>query len=101
MAIAEVSVVPVGTASSSLSKHIARAVRVLQVEQGVKYEITPMGTIIEGDLDRLFALARRMHEETFGEGVVRVLTTIKIDDRRDKRVTFRDKVDSLKRELES
>lgn len=101
MAIAEISVVPLGTATSSLSKHVARAAKVLQVEKGLKYEITPMGTIIEGDLDRLFAVARKMHEETFGEGVARVLTTIKIDDRRDKMMTMSDKVDSLKRQMKS
>ena len=101
MAIAEISVVPLGTATSSLSKYVARAVKVLQVAKGIKFEITPMGTIIEGDLNKIFTLARKMHEQTFGEEVVRVLTTIKIDDRRDKIMTMGAKVDSLKRELRS
>jgi uncharacterized protein (TIGR00106 family) len=65
----------------------------------VKYEITAMGTIVEGDLDRILAVVRKMHEETFGEGVSRVVTTIKIDDRRDKPQGIREKVDSLKRKL--
>lgn len=99
MAIAEISVIPLGTATSSLSKHVARAVKVLQVEKGLKYEKTPMETIIEGDLEKIFSLARKMHEETFGEGIARVLTTVKIDDRRDKVMTMSDKVDSLKKEL--
>lgn len=99
MAIAEISVVPLGTKSPSVSKYVARAVRVLQKEKDVKYEITAMGTIVEGDLDKILTVVRKMHEGTFGEGVARVLTTIKIDDRRDKPQGMKEKVDSLRREL--
>jgi len=101
MAIAEVSVVPLGTRTPSVSQYVARAVKVLEREKSVKYEITPMGTIIEGDLDRILAVVKKMHEGTFGEGVARVLTTVKIDDRRDKALGMREKVDSLKKKLES
>ena len=100
MAIAEVSVVPLGTRTPSVSQYVARAVKVLEREKGIKYEITPMGTIIEGDLDRILAVVKKMHEGVFGEGVARVLTTVKIDDRRDKALGMREKIDSLKKELE-
>lgn len=99
MAIAEVSVVPLGTETPSVSKYVARAVKILQQEKDVKYEITPMGTIIEGDLDKILAVVRKMHEGTFGEGVVRVLTTVKIDDRRDRAQDMKEKLNSLRREL--
>ena len=99
MAIAEVSVVPLGTETPSVSKYVARAVRILQQEKDVRYEITPMGTIIEGDLDKILAVVRKMHEGTFGKGVARVLTTVKIDDRRDRAQGMKDKVNSLRREL--
>ena len=100
MAIAEVSVVPLGTRTPSVSQYVARAVKVLEREKSMKYEITPMGTIIEGDLDRILAVVKKMHEGTFGEGVARVITTVKIDDRRDKALGMREKVDSLKKKLE-
>ncbi len=100
MAIAEISVVPLGTETPSLSKYVARAVKVLQQEKELKYEITSMGTIIEGDLDKILAVAKKMHEEVFAEGVARVITIIKIDDRRDKTLSMKGKVDSLRRELE-
>jgi len=58
-----------------------------------------MGTIVEGDLDRILAVVRKMHEGTFGEGVARVITTVKIDDRRDKTQGMKGKVDSLKKKL--
>ena len=100
MAIAEISVVPLGTKTPSVSKYVARAVKALQQEKDVRYEITAMGTIVEADLDRILAVVKRMHEDTFGEGVARVLTTVIIDDRRDKARGMRDKMASLRRELQ-
>ena len=99
MAIAEVSVVPLGTKTASVSRYVARAVRVLEQQKGIKYEIAPMGTVLEGDLDRILAAVKKMHEGVFGEGVVRVLTTIKIDDRRDKPLTMKGKLDSVRKKL--
>jgi uncharacterized protein (TIGR00106 family) len=100
MAIAEISIVPLGTKTASVSKHVARAVKALQQEKDIKYEISAMGTILEGELDKILGVAKRMHEETFGEGVTRVITTIKIDERRDKVQSMSDKVKSLMKELE-
>ena len=99
MAIVEVSVVPLGTKTPSVSQYVARAVKVLEDEKRIKYEMTAMGTIVEGDLDRILAVVRKMHEQVFGEGVARVVTTIKIDDRRDKAQSMKGKVDSLKKKL--
>ena len=99
MAIAEVSVVPLGTKTPSVSHYVARAVKVLEQERDIKYEITAMGTIMEGYLDRILAIVKKMHESTFGEGVARVLTTVKIDDRRDKAQGMKEKVGSLKKKL--
>lgn len=90
MAVMEISVVPVGTGSPSLSPWVADCIEVLQ-EQGVKYEVTPMGTQVEGPLDLLMEIARRMHEVPFRKGALRVVTIIKIDDRRDKELTLEGK----------
>ena len=98
MALVEVSIVPVGTGTPSLGDYIAGAIRVLE-KAGVSYEISPMGTLFEGDLKDVLSLARRMHEAAFRQGVQRVITTITIDDRRDKAVTMRSKVASVKRRL--
>ena len=99
MALVEISVIPLGTPTPSVSQYIARAVKVLEGEKDIKYELTAMGTIIEGDLERVLTLARKMHEAVFNAGVMRVVTTIKIDDRRDKASTMDSKMESLKREL--
>jgi len=100
MVIAEVSIVPLGTKTPSLSKHLARAFRVLREEKNIKYELTPMGTIIEGDLGEVLRVVSNMHESIFDGKVMRVTTTIKIDDRRDKTLSMRGKIESLSKELE-
>ena len=99
MAIAEVSVVPLGTKSPSVSQYVAKAVRILEQEKDLKYQTAAMGTIVEGDLDRILAVVKKMHDGVFGEGVVRVLTTIRIDDRRDKAQGMKEKVDSLEKKV--
>ncbi len=99
MAIAEISIIPIGTRGPSLSEHIARALRVLEGEEGIKYELTSMGTIIEGDLGQILNLIKQMHEVTFSEEVLRVVTTVKIDDRRDKPLTGEGKVKAVKEKL--
>ncbi len=101
MAIVEVSILPVGTATPSLSRYVAIAVRVLQGEKDIRYEITSMGTIIEGELDRLLRLVGRMHQAVFEAGVMRVVTTVKIDERRDKVSSMSRKVAAVKRQLKS
>ncbi len=100
MAIAEISVVPLGTKTPSVSKYVARAVKVLQEEKNLKYETTAMGTIVEDNPDRILAVVRKMHEAAFAEGVARVVTTVKIDDRRDEPRSMQDKLASLSRALQ-
>ena len=99
MAVVDVSIVPLGTASPSVSRYVAKAIKVLQQETELKHESTAMGTIIEGDLDKILAVVRKMHETAFTGEVLRVVTTIKIDDRRDKELSIEGKLNSLKREL--
>ena len=100
MVIAEVSIIPLGTKTPSVSKHLARAFRALQGEKNIKYELTSMGTIMEGDLGKILRVVRNMHEATFDGEVMRVVTTIKIDDRRDKTLSMKGKIESLLKKLE-
>ena len=99
MAIVELSVVPLGTETPSISKYVAKAVQVLQGEEDIKYEVTGMGTIIEGDLERLLTLVGKMHQAVFDAGAMRVVTVCKIDERRDKASSISSKVEAVKREL--
>ena len=101
MAIVEVSIVPLGTKTPSVSQYVAGAIKILEQEKDIAYELTPMGTIMEGDLDRILAVVRKMHGAVFDEGVSRVVTTVKIDDRRDKPLTMKGKLDSVKKKLQA
>ncbi|MFH1502481.1 MAG: MTH1187 family thiamine-binding protein [Candidatus Eisenbacteria bacterium] len=99
MAVVQVSVVPVGTSSPSISHHVAHCLEVLD-GTGLKYQLTPMGTVIEGDLRDILDAVASMHEQTFGGEVVRVLTTIIVDDRKDKALTMQGKLDAVRRRRE-
>ncbi|HSL99467.1 MAG TPA: MTH1187 family thiamine-binding protein [Candidatus Limnocylindria bacterium] len=99
MAIVFVSIAPLGTATTSLSSYVAGVERVLK-DSGLKSQLTAMGTIIEGDIDAILPVLRRMHELPFAEGAVRVSTLIKIDDRRDKTSSIEGKVRSVMEKME-
>jgi len=98
-AIVEVAVLPVGTQDTSLSAYVAACQKILQEAKEINYQLTAMGTIIEGPLDTVLNLARRLHEVPFQSGVSRVVTTIKIDDRRDKSATMEAKIASVETKL--
>ena len=99
MAIVFVSIAPLGTATTSLSSYVAGVERVLK-DSGLKSQLTAMGTIIEGDIDAILPVLRRMHELPFAEGAVRVSTLIKIDARRDKTSSIEGKVRSVMEKME-
>ncbi len=98
MAVVFVSITPLGTGTPSVSRYVAGVERILR-ESGLRSQLTAMGTIIEGDLDEVLAVVRRMHERPFGEGAVRVSTLVKIDDRRDREHTIEGKMRSVEEKL--
>lgn len=99
MAIAAVSISPVGE-GVSVSRFVAAAVRIAREEKRVRVRLDPMFTTLEGELDVVLALIRRMHEAVFEAGAVRVGTVIKIDDRRDRAASMEEKVQGVERQLE-
>lgn len=98
MSVCSVSIIPSGK-GASISKTLARCIKVLDRFPELKYELTPMSTQIEGPNDRLFAAIQAMHEAPFEEGAPRVYTVISLDDRRDKSVTLEGKVSAVKSKL--
>jgi uncharacterized protein (TIGR00106 family) len=103
VAIVDVTVIPVGTQTPSVSNYVADIQKVLKKyeEQGeIRFQLTPMNTIIEGELPKLFEVIQAMHELPFEKGLARVCTSIRIDDRRDKERKMEDKVERVKSLLE-
>ena len=96
--IAEIKVVPLGTATTSLSRYIAACLDIVKQAPDISYQLTAMGTIIQGPLERVLELAQKMHEVPFTMGAKRVATTISFDDRRDKAATIESKVKAVYRE---
>jgi uncharacterized protein (TIGR00106 family) len=99
MAIVEVTIAPLGTATTSISSYVAACHRVLKENPDIKYQLTPMGTILEGELDRIMVVIRQMHEVPFAEGAERVSTLIRIDDRRDKNATMAQKMQAVEEKI--
>ena len=94
MIIAQLSIAPVGK-DISLSKYVKTAIGVLK-KKNVRFETNAMATVIETeDLTTLFKVVEEAHEAVINMGAQRVITEIKIDDRRDKNVTIRDKKESV------
>ena len=95
--IAEVSIVPVGTGEPGLSRYVAACLNELTHKKDVSFRLTPMGTVLEGPSDKVFDAIAKMHEAPFKLGVMRVVTTVKIDERRDKPATMVGKVESVRK----
>jgi uncharacterized protein (TIGR00106 family) len=76
--IAEFSVVPVG-AGESMSEYVAECLKIVQ-ESGLKYELTALATILEGDYDDVMDVIDRCHKKVRSM-TDRVITTVRIDDR--------------------
>ena len=92
--IAELTVVPLGTGSTSLSGYVRVVEKVIE-DSGLDHQLTPMGTCVQGELDNIFAVVRQCHEALAAEGCARISTHIKLDDRRDKDRTMQDKLDAV------
>jgi uncharacterized protein (TIGR00106 family) len=98
MAIAFVTITPLGTGTPSVSPYVAQVEKVLRAS-GLTHQLTAMGTLIEGDLERILAVVRQMHEVPFEAGALRVSTSLRIDDRRDKEATIESKMRSVEEKL--
>jgi uncharacterized protein (TIGR00106 family) len=81
--LAELEIVPIGTGGPSLSAVLAQVAKLID-QSGLDYRVGPMGTTVEGEWDRIMALAKQCHQAVLGS-TPRVMTTIRIDDRKDAR----------------
>jgi uncharacterized protein (TIGR00106 family) len=60
---------------------VDEAIRIIE-ESGVKFEVGPMETVMEGSLDELLDVAKSAHLACFEAGAEKVVTIIKIGDHR-------------------
>ena len=90
------------TKTTSASFYIAKAIESIQNIENLRYQINPMGTILESDNIEVINFATtKMMETVHNLGISRVETIIKIDSRRDKHVKMEEKLDSIKKQIDT
>jgi uncharacterized protein (TIGR00106 family) len=95
MIIAQLSIAPLGK-GTSVSNYVKIVIETLKKEH-VKFQTNSMATVIEiQDLTTLFDVIQKAHLAVAAAGAKRIITEIKIDDRKDKEATMKSKVNSLK-----
>ena len=99
MAIMQITVIPLGTGSSSVGNYIADIERFLQ-KKGVEHSLHDMGTIIAGSTRELLLLAENIHHLPFKTGAKRVVTNITLDERIDIERALGDKQKSVHNRLQ-
>jgi uncharacterized protein (TIGR00106 family) len=94
MIISQLSIAPVGI-GTSLSKYVRITIEILK-KNNVKFKTNDMATVIETkDLETLLKVVKEAHNAVIKAGAKRVITELKIDDRRDKEVIIGTKIKSI------
>ena len=100
MATADLTVLALGRPQLSASEYIAEIQRHLRKQKRVRFQMHAMGTSLEGTTDDILAVVGELHAVPFEQGVQRVYTVLKLDERRDRpRQTLEDKVRSVEHRL--
>ncbi|MCB0828354.1 MAG: MTH1187 family thiamine-binding protein [Solirubrobacterales bacterium] len=95
MATAEITVLPIGREGASVGDVLVRIRRHLEGQDLVDFEMNPMGTALEGEVEDILALTGELHAIPFEDDIPRVYTVLKIDQRTDKQQTLRSKLASV------
>ncbi len=95
--LAEFSVFPIDKGGEGLSRYVAESMKIIE-ESGLDFEVHALGTLIEGPADDVFRVIRACHDNMLRHGD-RVMTTIKIDDRKGAEGRIKGKVRSVEERL--
>ena len=100
MATADLTVLALGRQDLSASEYIAEIQRRLRQQERVRFRMHAMGTSLEGTTEDILAIVGELHAVPFEQGIPRVYTVLKLDERRDRPdQTLEDKVASVERRL--
>jgi uncharacterized protein (TIGR00106 family) len=90
--IAEFSIHPIGS-GTSVGKYVKAAIRSLSAIPGLKYQVTPMATVLEApDIATILRAVEVSHDTLRSMGAKRISSSLRIDERLDRRRTMKDKV---------
>ena len=98
---AEISIVPIGTGSTGISKEVAAAFDAIRKTKDIKTtELTAMGTQIEAnDMRAILNAIEAAHQAVKLTGAKRIISSIKIAERLDVSKTLEDAVGSVTEKL--
>lgn len=100
--VAEISLVPLAKGKVSMSDEIAVAFKAIKETRGLKVTLTAMGTLVESsDLKTILNAVEAAHEAVKKVGVSRIISTIRIDQRLDKKHTLEDRVQAVRGKLDT
>jgi uncharacterized protein (TIGR00106 family) len=98
MALLQLTIIPLGTDTTSVGEYVADVQKALENEN-VSFKLSDMGTLLEGDIQTLLQVVARIYELPFNRGAQRVVTQMVIDDRRDKDISIGDKTAAVQKRL--
>jgi uncharacterized protein (TIGR00106 family) len=84
VATADLTVLALGRPGASASEYIAEIQKRLRRQDRVRYRMHAMGTSLEGSTEDILAVVAELHAVPFEQGVPRVYTVLKLDERRDR-----------------
>lgn len=82
----------------SLSPFVAKVIKTIQEDTKVKHQLTPMGSVIEGDWKDVMALVDKLFTQ-FAPEYERLGLTLKVDFRKSKDNRIEGKVKSVEEKL--
>ena len=96
MVLLEFSMSPLGK-GESVSKYVSRSLDIVD-KSGIPYRLNPMGTVLEGEWDKVFAVVRKCYER-MKRDCNRVSCSIKVDYRKGHSGRLVSKVTSVEKTL--
>ena len=97
MVVAEFSIHPIGS-GTSVGRYVKEAVRALSKIPGLAFDVTPMSSVLEAEnIDTILEAVQVSHLALRSMGAKRISSSLRVDERLDKRRVMSDKTRGLRR----
>lgn len=80
--VAQITITPVGTGDPDIISYVRECIKIAHLSE-MKFQETPLGTVVRGPIEEVLKVVKKMHERPFEMGVKRVRTHVCIDDFRE------------------
>jgi uncharacterized protein (TIGR00106 family) len=94
--VAEFSIHPIGS-GTSVGRYVREALRAMSKIPGLTFEVTPMSSVLEADnIGTILEAVQVSHRALKSMGAKRISSSLRVDERLDKRRIMSDKTRGLK-----